>query len=65
MSLFSWILRIIGGLIIVLGWFAYIPNTWNAEAVEFMKGNILYPIIATIIGLIIIVIGGSLGTSKK
>ena len=64
MSLFGWILRIIGGLIIVLGWFAYIPDVWNAEAVDFMKGNILYPIIATIIGLIIIVIGGSLRSKK-
>jgi hypothetical protein len=65
MSLFSWILRIIGGLIIVFGWLAYIPGTWDAEAVNFMKGNILYPIIATIIGLIIIIIGGGLGPSKK
>ena len=64
MSLFGWLLRIIGGVIIVLGWFAYIPDVWNTDAINFMKDSVLYPIIATVLGLIVIIIGGALRSKK-
>ena len=57
--LLGWLLRIIGGLIIIFGWFAYL-GSFGENTLQFMQGSVLYPIIATIIGLIIMFLGGAL-----
>jgi arginine exporter protein ArgO len=64
MALFGWLLRIIGGLIIVFGWFAYL-GTFGANTLKAMQDSIVYAIIATIVGLIIMILGAGIGRRKK
>ena len=65
MTALGWLLRIIGGAIIVLGWFGYLGTFGEDGALQFMADSILYPVIATIIGIIVLIVGGAIGRSKE
>ena len=62
----GWSLRIIGGVIIVIGWLAYTGSLkeMGGYSLEFMKNSVTYPIVASVIGLIVLVIGTALGRKK-
>ena len=63
----GWSLRIIGGVIIVIGWLSYTGSLkeMGGYSLEFMKNSVTYPIVASVIGLIVLVIGTALGRKKE
>ena len=63
----GWLLRIAGGAIIVVGWLVFTGSITKIESysLEFMTTSIVYPIIASVIGLIILILGVAVGRTKK
>jgi hypothetical protein len=62
----GWLLRIVGGFIIIVGWLAYTGsmNEMGGYSLEFMKNSVTYPIVASVIGIIVLVMGTALGRKK-
>jgi hypothetical protein len=61
MTALGWILRIVGGLIIIFGWFAYTDKFGQIALFE----NIITPIILTVVGALLLFLGGAIGKPKK
>jgi hypothetical protein len=63
----GWLLRIIGGVIIIIGWLAYTGsmNEMGGYSLQFMKNSVTYPIIASVIGIIVLIIGTALGRKRE
>jgi len=60
------VIKDIGGVIIVIGWLSYTGsmNEMGGYSLEFVKNSITYPIVASVIGLIVLVMGTALGRKK-
>jgi hypothetical protein len=61
MTALGWALRIVGGLIIIFGWFAYADKFGEIALFQ----NIATPIILTVVGAVLLFLGGMLGKPKK
>jgi hypothetical protein len=63
----GWLLRIIGGAMIIIGWLAFTGSMdeMGGYSLKFMEKSVTYPIIATVIGLVILIIGTALGRKKE
>ena len=63
----GWILRILGGVIVIIGWLAFMGSITEigSYSMEFMKNSVVYPIVATVIGIIILIWGAVIGRARK